>query len=325
MSFVSATEDRNARKSRRTDKGFTHVRMFKVEFDDRNDSPFKAIDRTPVTIGDAHPEDGLARCVDIDPQMPRDDSLQYNVFCRYERDETSGPLSTQSGRNETNVPVFETSSVIRMKAVDKDVANLPITNSAGQLFNPPAQIERSLLAITIKAVVPFENYNLEMPTTWTNTVNIRPFFGLPRDTVMCRGFTANTEQIKGITKWRIAVHFLYDPENWKLKLLDRGTVTADIEENRPESHRISYSTSSFKVTNIEPLRDRSGLDLREPRLLNGKGKVLGEGKPPEIRNFIVYQGGDLNVILNSAVKVRGLTTLGLPTTLDGYKVVTQGR
>lgn len=148
-----------------------------------------------------------------------------------------------------------------------------VTTSAGELYDPPAEMDESrpVLTITRNELVFFPSLAIE----FQDAVNSDVFLGAQPRQAKIQGIGAKRTYKKNIRYWRVTYTIVFKRETWDLQLLDIGTFHF---ENGDDGEKLI----KHFVTEDDPPQPKQGL-------LNGFGFPLDEGDEPKFRRFAVYQ------------------------------------
>lgn len=156
------------------------------------------------------------------------------------------------------------------KVIVKDLNDVPCTNSAGQPFDPPVEIDDSRPVLTVVKNVPA--FDFSVAVAYQDAVSTDPFFGSPAGTAKIDSLSAEFAFENGLAYWvqTAVVHFRR--EGWKLKLLDAGYMKKDASGN------------------LVTITDKYGHPFSAPTLLDGAGGVLtGDLTKPFYKTLTVYK------------------------------------
>lgn len=164
------------------------------------------------------------------------------------------------------VPVESTRNPISQNPL-KGWVGAGAVNSAGEKFDPPPEYEtsRPILTITINQIA------LDFATVraYQDATNSDNFLGAPPNTVRCR-IEADRVYRNGFKSWRVTYNFVFEKEDWNLKVLDIGTYYIDAsDENKIKAF----------VTEDDPPQPRIGL-------LDADGDEL---HPADLPHFVILQ------------------------------------
>jgi hypothetical protein len=276
--------------------------------------------------GDLHPS-GKSSCVSVN--ATNDGDLWWEVVATYEPIETATG-GGGAGENGVGQPELTISSRGRQVASVKDHFGGALLNSAGDALEPDV-FDTADSMLTITANIPFESVSFALVEVWRDVVhggnvnkriandpspnnvlanNPAPFLGyFGGGVVKCTNIGASPDNAGDVTRWNLSIQFELS-DSWLGSALDYGI------------HRLaapafganvggSPGLQQIVITTRQPIIDANGVPVAKPVLLNGAGQPLAAGQP----FYIVwqrYKHGNLNQLLGG---------LGLPTTLDGYKVV----
>lgn len=146
-----------------------------------------------------------------------------------------------------------------------------ITNSAGDPFDPPIEVEeaRGTIDITWNVLA----FNAKGLSQLTNCVNRVAWYGYPARTLRVKVNEAQQRHENGFAFWERHVQLVEKEETWDLDPLDRGTreliAEGETSEGLPENN-----TPDEYGNFLNP----DGTPAVE--LLDGNGRRLPPGKPP---------------------------------------------
>jgi hypothetical protein len=150
----------------------------------------------------------------------------------------------------------------------------PITNSAGDYFDPPLTIDDSRPTLRIVRNEP--SYDPGYATKWKDCLNTGPFFGFNPGYVKMSTPLGDLDYSPVCGYYYIVTYqFEINPNGWKKNILDQGL-------------RQIVSGKQQKIV------DDKGEDVTSPALLNGKGAKLATGGNPVTLTFNVYQEADFS-------------------------------
>jgi hypothetical protein len=187
------------------------------------------------------------------------------------------------------------------KLFDQDFFGNPVTNSAGEKFDPPETIQdaRPLLRIT-RNEASFSEDDMEM---YRLAVNTDTFIGFPPGTCQILNIDSENEWHDVIgTYWTVhyEIQFTNDPNGFNKVILDRGKRQLIVPSSSSSSSSGSGSSSSSSSSSsgssggggdarrlVPIVTGVSGTQqvVTEPVLLNGNGVYIGD-------NFQLPQLGD---------------------------------
>ena len=100
-----------------------------------------------------------------------------------------------------------------------DVENSAVTNSAGEPFDPPLQVERTFL--TLRITRNQSDFDQKKSSGYKSTFNSTPFFDFPPGSVKCKSITSISVFEKGKRFWK-TTYFFEIRDSWDYELLDAG-------------------------------------------------------------------------------------------------------
>jgi len=174
-----------------------------------------------------------------------------------------------------------------IKIADKDKDGVEITNSAGDMFDPPVEIDTSRFSIVVEK-------NLASIPVWVlsypNTVNTSSFtvqgLTIPAKTAKMSELSISelkTEQ--GIDFYTLTFRMELanaDEVDWSINVLDRGFHM--------------FKTPLTTPKEITKILDDDSNPVASPQLLDGSGGVLEREATPSYRSFDVYHEKDFNLL-----------------------------
>ena len=107
----------------------------------------------------------------------------------------------------------------RVSAEGGEAKEMPVTNSAGEPFDPPLEVEKSFLILTITRNQ--ANFNPNTASSYTNATNSDKFFGFEAGKVKCKGISGVSVFEKNRHFWK-ATYVFEIRESWDYELLDAG-------------------------------------------------------------------------------------------------------
>ncbi len=169
-----------------------------------------------------------------------------------------------------------------------DVKGNPVLNSSGMPFDTPYQRDRYLRGFTItrqeyiNPLAKCDNYERR-----TNSV---PFWGFPKGTVLVEkidpGLAVTGKQ--EYFKWDVT----YDI------IIDTGIHGYDKDGKPISGHEIAVLDNGTRALDdkkkLHPILDDSGVEIDKPVPLDGKGKVLKDGKKNVYIRLVQFEEANLN-------------------------------
>jgi hypothetical protein len=217
----------------------------------------------------AHASDSLALLKTIRPRAtehPRRWEVELEWNTDTEQEIELSPLNRP--------PTTRYSTEVVSRAVDEDLAGNAVRNSAGEPFEPPAELEVPRLVIQVQ----HNKESVDAPDIVANYLrrtNSVSWRGFAAGTVLLREFTADEEFEGGVYFFNTNWTFVVEPEGWLLRLLDHGR---------------NYLSAGALV----PVVDANGSPRADGGLLDGAGGLLAVGGTPVFREFTVFGEADFN-------------------------------
>lgn len=213
-----------------------------------------------------------ARVTNIDPAQDPVDPRKWMVTVKYSsKYEDPARQEPNPLRRPSKISYRNTRSE---EAVQKDVEDLLVANSAGDAYDPPQTRRVNSPLIVISKNLP--SYNPDVVDAYQNTWNTTRFLGYDIGKVLCAEITAESEVYEGdYVYWPHVFTFEVKKAGWNVReILDAGFMELVGGRLRPI------------------LRD--GVAVSKPSLLNGAGLRLTPGAAPKYQRFKFYLGKDLN-------------------------------
>lgn len=188
---------------------------------------------------------------DEEPQIWRV-TVSYSTEVAEQEQEAENPLDEPAD--------IEWSTEPYQKAVEQDINETAIRNSALDPYDPPVQIDDSRLTLTIE-----RNEWIDSPDRmreFQDAVSSDAFFGMAAGEWKVAQMGCKRMFRNGVIYWRWTYKFHHRREGWRLPLLDAGYREWD---------GANYRTILDAVT---------GQAVQQPALLNGLGFELAHGAAP---------------------------------------------
>lgn len=271
-----------------------YTRTFRVVTDSVDDSVLTVTGAACIPVlGTAYitaqEADAGALMKRIDAKPESGDPLVWLVSCDYD---TEVPDPDDQEESPTARPAkykfgFEKVAV----AIQQDLDGRSVTNSAGQPFLPPQEIEVTRPTISIE--LNKATFSYAFISNIMDCVNSVTWNGFPVGTVKVDSVEANSEHENNETFWKLNWQLSVNWEGWiPTKILDAGFY-----EIAPGTSSSSYfssyipgsiDSSGWATTGTQPrirqIRDAFGSPLNSPQLLCG-----GRALPPEFSQFPCYR------------------------------------
>lgn len=163
-----------------------------------------------------------------------------------------------------------------------------VTNSANVPYDPPLERENSIRVIRITRNSKESNYGTY--AKYKNTVNsdafsinksaygfrleLRPFFA--KFTDFGQSFAIENK----VRYWRETIEVQIHPRGWRRQIPDRGLMRRLTEGDKDDAgNTISAGDITDGWVHHTPIKDKDGLPITEPVLLDGNGKPIGPSRP----------------------------------------------
>lgn len=225
-----------------------------------------------------HPNEPFAVVSNIDATQ-REDPWFWDVTVTY----ANLPLDDQDAENPLDrAPIISYSTAKFQRIAYKTIDNIPITNSALEMFDPPLMIDDSRPVIRIQRNL--DSFDIGLAARYRDAINADSFLGLPRFCVKVDSISGTQERAKvtvdgveqTITYWNVQAEFHLNEDTWIAQVLDAGYCELSYgADGRPIRSRI-YS-------------EENGANLCQPVPLNGGGSQIGRGEDPSYLQFRVYK------------------------------------
>lgn len=249
----------------------------------------------------------------------RRDETVWRVVCNYGPltiDSPTSKFSTGTGRDKYGVPTddpldelvpFRTGQYTRQIPVEKaknvqrlghrmEMTDGPVTNSAGVVFDPPPEMDYSILVVYASARS--AGYIEGMIPTFFNVVNSDNFrlkradFDMILEPFTCRcvdiGVSLNLRN--NILYWQYDFALAIDTYfTWRPEILDRGfEARAAVGDPDGRGSTILPGTIDDWKPKVRTLTDMNGHPLQTPILLNGLGQPLPDDDDPVYLRWVYY-------------------------------------
>lgn len=231
----------------------------RVSVRQRNESPYEwAIEAEYSTIPTTNTPGGSSQSPGSGPGAAPGESEMHPL---------SRPAEVRWGRRE----------VVRVaEAALLPAGNLEaVRNSAGQPFDPPPEKEEVRRTLTV--VRNQASYDPVGTLLYENAINLKAWLGFEKETVLCKGITADRQHEKGVFFQRVTYEFEINRRTWTKKILDAGYYELVAGE-------------------LKLIRDKFGNPLSSPALLDGTGLKLPDGDDPVYLEFDLYDLADFSLL-----------------------------
>ena len=159
--------------------------------------------------------------------------------------------------------------------IDTDTEGLPITNSAGEAFDPPITKDHSDLVISYTRNE--RTYDMSVAADYKDAVNSDTFLGFPPGHVLITIFNSVPMQAANLIYYRVSREFRVRLD--EVKTRDSGgaiqtQVFGWVKRIRDEGFRERDGTDLDGSPKYKPIKDSEGTHLSQPHLLDGSGNKL---------------------------------------------------
>ena len=249
----------------------TYERGFRLTTSARTDNAANVGSNASLPIiGNTHPGDAKAFCTDLRVRCVRGWRI-WEVTASYSSERE---LNTAAASDPARI-TWDSEQFAKVATQDRD--GYAITNSAGEYFDPPAEIDDSRRVVTIEK-------NLASVPTWIldyqDAVNSDTFtvdgVSIAIGTAKMQKVTVGPVEERNGTSFRtVRFTISLQRDGWALKILDAGYTKKNADDN----------------TKREQATLDDGTDPKLPVLLDGNGDVLNNPSPVTavFRTFNVYQ------------------------------------
>lgn len=233
-----------------------------------------------------HPGDPGARAtkqtVSQDSASPRKwlVTVEYSTGTQQQEEDDDNPLNERVKRS------WSVQKLTRI--VEKDTDGKAVLNKAGDPFDPPIEVPRSIT--TIKFVRNEASFSGSTIRRYMDKINSRPFGGADINCVRCDNITADENFKNGLSYVTVTYEFTEDPLGWQPKILNAG-FRAYTEDN---DHVLQ---GPYKIMGAD------GKDIDKPVPLDSRGKEIPNAQLPDAAVFLTVK----------AYYTVDFNALGLPT------------
>ncbi len=274
MSVISVQEIWPGRDSdSEFSKSRTHKRVFRVLTDSHSDDGTVAGSAAGLPVPyEQHPGDPGARAtkqtVTQDTASPR----KWIVTVEY----STGTQEQEEDDNPLNEPVKRSWSVQKIsRLLTKNTSGKAVLNAAGDPFDPPAELPRSLTMV--KFVRNEASFGGSTIRQYIDKINSRPFGGAAVECIRCDSITADENFKNGVSYFTVTYEFLEDPLGWQPKLLEAGFRAYKEDDD----HEL---TGPFKVLGED------GKEVDKPVPLDERGVQIPNDQLPDAAVFLEVDG-----------------------------------
>jgi len=261
MAVTKVTENWKSRTVDENETSLTPVREFDVDFDNA-DSPISrpllartATDGTTTVPGmwSLHPYNSWLYVKSVHVE-PGEGPFAYHVTVTY--GSVTDPYSSTG--HEPVHPLLEPpeisySFVTVTEPVDIDITGAPITNSAGELFDPP--ITREFHDLVLRIVRNEAGFNALLAAEYKGAVNSDVWYGFAAETIRCVVFDGVQRRVAGLIYWRVTYELHIRWDGWRKRVMDAGYIELNVAGDDYQKIKIEDPDTKIKeaVTSPWPL------------------------------------------------------------------------
>lgn len=227
----------------------------------------------------AHPRDTTAILDHLHPEQDKSNPYLWTITAHYTTDwlledfedpsHTLPEISWETDDRQAIVPGLlktkqissttrDKSGVVRTNVQTIQWRDFP-RNSAGQIYDPPPQYDKSDPVLVVDYIA--TSFDSQLAMKYNNSVNSDPFLGADPECIRCK-VQAKRFQWRDQFRWRITLRFAYRAEGWQPQVPDAGSF-----------HRCASDPQGVAF------KDRDGNPII--RLLDGTGLPLAGCSTPD--------------------------------------------
>jgi hypothetical protein len=235
-------------------------------------------------------------CRNVDATRVKKGSTVWKVICSYNSkldrpdiNQIENPLMRPA-----EISWDTTSTAVPMLV---DAENKVVRNSAGDLYDPPPEMNVKTLQLTITRNQP--DYDAAFYLDFEDSVNQLPFMSLPRRSWKCAHIKGTRAFETGLYFWKVTMQFetkkARDPANATLK--PAGAAFAADESKAWVKWLLDRGFRQKKTPTAEPTLCTDPTTkqvLSTPALLDGAGKQLATAAKPVYFGYRPYPDMDFN-------------------------------
>jgi len=253
-------------------------RLFGVECDDPQDDArlvrlATGVPRigTPYSLGDS--QDSGSLCTKLRPKQTS--KYVWEVNCSYESKKSTDPQQQKPPLERPPVIVWNMEH--RQVFPTHDAAGDPLRNTAGDVFDPPPAMDRTILICTITRNE--ASYNAQLALQYANKVNKAPWYVFPKHVGKIANIGGRSMFEDGANFWEVTYEIQLDDELWIPTLIlsvgPRYRDAADKLIVAKDDHDVAHGGHV---------------------LLDVAGGKLPKGGAPHWIHFTMYKEADFNLL-----------------------------
>lgn len=296
MAVVSVSEQFYARSFSSTRKGISPLgeillekqaeRQYVVVCNDFADGPAAAETATGIPVyGDTY---GGLELLSKKADPIDDDPLIFNVKCSY------GTISDSSDTSESPLlaPAIQTYGFsVSSEPVYKDANGNPITNSAGERYDPTVQID--VYDPIITHTQNLATFDGGLASYLVGGVNLDAWYGNAPRTLRINNISATQEVWNGVSPalkyWKVTLEVQIRFDTWDVNILDQGYTERVRRGSSGDYYFKLILDKDGKPKNSPTLLDGSGRELRPTVYDNETGIKIINGSDPVFRKTRIHR------------------------------------
>lgn len=244
------------------DRRVEYSASFSILTSNQFDSPNYVGFNQPFSIGEIYDGWPISN-INIDET---DDPCQWTMTITYGSDDT------EQDPNPLNEPwVYSVNYDSEQVAVQRDVHNRPILNTAGDFFDSVMEIDQAAPTLTARRNFPSFPWNIA--NQYTNTINRDSVFGASPKTLKFMRLSGQQQQTKvndqDLIYFDVSVEIAFRRDGWNRKVLNQG-----FREKKDDE--------------LVPIKIK-GKDITSPVMLKRDGTRAELASPPHVIDFQVYR------------------------------------
>lgn len=245
--------------------------LYRVQTGDINDGPDVACRAAGLpSIGSAHPSVPGMICTDISADPLGDDGFNFLVTVEWGTQSSSGV--TGGVTNPLSQPAIYTYGfAVSTEPVYIDKFGNPITNSAGETYDPPVEIEVYDAVVTVEKNIP--SFDAGLAKYMVGGVNVATWYGCPPRTARINNVEASQEREDTVDYWKVRAEIQLREDTWDIWIIDQGYQ---------EIRTVNGETKVYLIL------DDQGRPKNTPTLLDGSGgKLIPSVYDPQTGELLV--------------------------------------